>query len=157
MLGCWVFFWVSFQHLWLSFPTHEWQCWHREHSGNMPPVTRQDSLFSSDLQFYQLKVTVELIPKRCHFLHLGWRALKAQIWQTHEKNCMQQLHIFMIFISLYNSLCLVNKYLKNLGISTQQEGVKFHKQELKWVPNQSWLQHSQYFLPQSSAFPYHPQ
>lgn len=44
---------------------------HREQGGNMPPVTRQDSLFSSDLQFDQLQMTVELIPKRCHFLHLA--------------------------------------------------------------------------------------
>lgn len=46
---------------------------------------------------------------------------------------MQQLNIFMIFISIYNSLCYVNKYLKNLGTSTQQEGVKFHKKEMKHV------------------------
>lgn len=38
---------------------------------------------------------------------------------------MQQLHIFMISISIYNGLRYVNKYLKDLGTSIQQGQVKF--------------------------------
>lgn len=77
----------------------------------------------------------------------SWRALKAQNRQTPEKNCMQQLHVFMIFITLYNRFCFVNKSLKNLGTSNQRGGVKFHKEKLKQVQKHSWLQHFFIFFP----------
>lgn len=81
---------------WVSFPTHEWQCWHRKHGGNTPPMTRQDSLFSSDLQFDQPKVTVEIIPKRCHFLHLDWGNSRHRT----DKHMKRTAHNFTYLCSL---------------------------------------------------------
>lgn len=59
---------------------------------------------------------------------------------------MQQLHIFIIFITLYNSLCFVNEYLKNLGISNQKGGVEIGTKPILAAA-------FPYFLPQSTLSP----